>query len=342
MKETVTSIKERAIVKRGLKRVTASAMVLAVVLLCGNVLAAENGSKMQFYFVPQTMNDVTGEVVVDVNLRNFGIAVPKSMGDLCGFTFAFTYDDTQFDLQTDENGNIAVFLDDKTLVRAPSDLETAVDGNKITVDFMDGTLNERLICGDGTLFRFRLTAKNVIAMWNSVKYYPLRFVAGSVGAVTYRTDNATVGSCYSVEGIDGKVGAYYLPQAIDPRPVGKTFGFTQGGRQMTVGDEQIEMDVPVISLEGKPMIPLRFLAECAGMQVEWDGTTVSASASAECMTLKLFPQEGKTYVNSMPLQTDMPPVVIDGRTYISAETIKAVWHNAEVSGTTEEISVCLP
>lgn len=320
----------------------AAVLALAIVLLGGNALAAQNGSKMQFCFAPQTMNDVSGEVVIDVNLRNFSIAVPKSMGDLCGFTFAFTYDDTQFSLYTDEAGNADILLDDKTLVRSRSDLEVVTDGGKITVDFMDGTLKDRLIHSDGTLFRFRLQAKNVTGMWNSVTYYPLCFVPGSIGAVAYRVDTAAVSSCYQVEGIDGKVGGYQLPQAIEPPPIGKTFGFTQGGTQMTVGDAQIEMDVPVISLEGKTMIPVRFLAENAGMAVEWDADTSMVSASTTCRTLKIRTDDGRIYVNATRLHPDISPVVIDDRTYISTETVMSVWKNATVSDTGGEISIYLP
>lgn len=330
MKEML--VKEFNEMRTALKKLFA--VVLTLMMVFGGVaeyVSAAPSSKLQFYFSPQMMNDVSGEVTIDINMRDFGIAVPKSLGDICSFTFAFTFDDEHFTLGTDENGGALILLDDKTLVKAAADIETTVDGNRISVHFMDSTLKDRLIHGDGILLRFKLTAKNVRDVWNSANLYPLRFVPGSIGVVTYNLADYSVGRCYDVEGIDGRVGGYTPTQPINPALVKKRFEFEQGSKEMTVNSGKIDMDVTPIEYEDKTMLPIRFLAENAGMTVEWDNEAETASAYAECRTMKIFIKNGKVYLNSALLETDAAPFEADGRVYISTETVKQLWKGASVT-----------
>lgn len=47
-----------------------------------------------------------------------------------------------------------------------------------------------------------------------------------------------------------------------------------------VNDKYINSDVPAISLEGRTMVPLRFVSESLGANVEWDAKTFTASISS--------------------------------------------------------------
>ena len=112
---------------------------------CDNSIVFGNGFRecgtaeiTHVYFSPGIMNDTNGEIKVDVNMRNFDVAVSKSLGKVCAVTFSFEYDKQQFDILTDE-GLPKIILDNNTLVKNKDDIESKFDDNFITFTFMDST-----------------------------------------------------------------------------------------------------------------------------------------------------------------------------------------------------------
>lgn len=192
------------------------AILLAITILCSaTVFANAEQPKLQLYFSPGIMNDTNGEIKVDVNMRNFDVAVSKSLGKVCAVTFSFEYDKQQFNIMTEDNLP-KVILDDKSLVKNKADIESKIEDNSITFTYMDSTLKDNLIDKDGTLFSFVLISKNPKILWNSFEKYPLRFKADSIGIVTY-SDSYTVGKVFNVEGIDISVGGYNVAPTMVPK-----------------------------------------------------------------------------------------------------------------------------
>lgn len=318
-------------------------LILAVflALICKNTFAYGD-VKLQIYFSPQIMNDITGEITVDVNMRNYSLAVPKNLGSICGITFSCEFDSEHFKVKEADNSAPEVITDKDTLVKLSSDIETKLSGNRLTVTFMDSSLTNNLIDSDGTLFRFTLVSKNVSELWNSTDYYPLRFVHNSIGVVTYNLDSYSVGSLYSAEGLDGKVGAYNVPPTLTSKPVGKKLTFTADSTELDVDGEVVSMDAPARLIDGRMMVPVRFFAENIGMAVEWDGGTMLASAYADYKTLKISLQDNAVYINSARYSPEIEPIEQNGRIYVSADTINALWRNAETSEDDGSLTVCIP
>ncbi|MBS6833259.1 MAG: hypothetical protein KH216_10655, partial [Clostridiales bacterium] len=115
------------------------AILLAITVLCSaTVFANAEQPKLQLYFSPGIMNDTNGEIKVDVNMRNFDVAVSKSLGKVCAVTFSFEYDIQQFNIMTEDNLP-KVILDDKSLVKNKADIESKIEDNSITFTYMDST-----------------------------------------------------------------------------------------------------------------------------------------------------------------------------------------------------------
>jgi uncharacterized protein YoxC len=60
----------------------------------------------------------------------------------------------------------------------------------------------------------------------------------------------------------------------------KTIKMTVGDKQVFVNGEPLELDVPPTIVEGRTLVPLRFISETFGAEVEWDGATRTITLTA--------------------------------------------------------------
>lgn len=290
------------------------------------------------------MNDTNGEIKVDVNMRNFDVAVSKSLGKVCAVTFSFEYDKQQFDILTDE-GLPKIILDNNTLVKNKDDIESKFDDNFITFTFMDSTLKDNLIDKDGTLFSFVLISKNPKTLWNSFDKYPLRFKADSIGIVTY-SDSYTVGKVFNVEGIDISVGGYNVAPTMVPKSVGKYVTFTVGETNVKVDDFTQETDVSPFIQAGEIMVPVRYLTENLGMSVEWNGDILTAAAYAEYKTLKIDMKTKSIFINSAKVYNDngetVKPEELSDRIFVPVSLVKDLYPNSIITSSDNSVTIYVP
>ncbi len=316
--------------------------IVSLILILSSVsVGAAEQPNLQFYFSPQVMDTETGEIIVNLRMRNFALSVPEYLGAMCGFTLAFEYDAEHFDILTDENGNAVFSVGEDTLVKKAADIEAKKADNKITVTFLDSTLKDNLIYSDGVLCRFVLKSKNPMRLWNSTDYYPIRFTAGSVGVVTYDAEDLSVGRFEGAEGVDGKVGGYNLvPDFVSPS-IGKKIAFTENSSNISVNDEVLEIDAVPYKENGEWMIPVRFLSENIGMSVEWDGDVMTASAYGDYKTLKISIKDSRpvVYINAARYSTNIEPNEINGRIYIPLEVVTRLWPDAEITKAETELVI---
>ncbi len=321
------------------------AILLAITILCSaTVFANAEQPKLQLYFSPGIMNDTNGEIKVDVNMRNFDVAVSKSLGKVCAVTFSFEYDKQQFNIMTEDNLP-KVILDDKSLVKNKADIESKIEDNSITFTYMDSTLKDNLIDKDGTLFSFVLISKNPKILWNSFEKYPLRFKADSIGIVTY-SDSYTVGKVFNVEGIDISVGGYNVAPTMVPKSVGKHVTFTVGETNVKVDDFTQETDVSPFIQAGEIMVPVRYLTENLGMSVVWNGDILTAAAYAEYKTLKIDMKTKSIFINSAKVYKDsgetVKPDELSDRIFVPVSLVKDLYPNSTITSSDNSVIIYVP
>lgn len=299
-------------------------------------------STLQMYFSPQIMDVDTGEIVVDVNIRNVDAAIPNSLGEICGITAAWRYDAERFDIKAAEDGTLPVIIDDNTLIKSMSDVTMTRDDDRVSLVFLDSTLKDNLIDRDGTICRFVLVSKDPIRLWNSDDTYPIRFIEGSIGIVTYHMPSYSVGRYEGAEGIDGKVGGYNIPPALSTPPVDKHLTFTVGEADFIIDGETVTTDASPFISNGELMIPVRFLSEGIGMSVEWNGEIMTASAYADYKTFKISLKDGKTYLNSALRELSQLPAEIGGRIYIPVSAVSVMCPNAAINTTETGVDIYIP
>lgn len=321
-----------------MKRVV-SVFIIVVILLSVSVTATTD-NKLQFYFSPHIMDYDTGEIIVDLKIRNYDVSVPDYLGATCGFNFSFEFDEDEFEIKKNDNGIFET--DEDTIINKASDIEVKFDDGIVSVVFLDSTLEENLIDRDGVLCRFTLVSKNPKGLWNSVNYYPIRFIPGSLGVVTYHTPTNMVGRFYGVEGIDGKIGGYNEPPKFNSPMYDMNIRFENGSSDVIIGATVKKTDAAAFSKNDKMMIPMRYFAENVGMTVEWDGKKMIASAYGNFMTLHIIEKDSSVYINSSKIKPEILPVNIDGRFYISSDIVKALYPKAKIVETSDAITIYIP
>lgn len=318
--------------------------ILLVVQIAPAFAIWQTSSNVQLYFAPHIMNDITGEIIIDVNVRNTAAALPPYLGEICALTFSFDYNEEIFDLMLDDNGLPEFTVGGDKLIHKISDVERSLNNGVVTFTFMDSTLADNLFSVDGTVASFKLYAKDVDALWNSFDSYPLKFIPGSIGIITYHTPSSSVATLENCEAIDTMVGGYNRAESFNPIYLDKYITFTTDKAQVDVNGDIREIDaIPYINEDGVMMVPVRYLTEeeTLGMQVSWDGEKMQAISHGNRKTLTVELASGNVYINAIKIKPDAKPVETDGRIYVPVSIVKDLYQGTEVvqNGNTVEIIV---
>lgn len=302
-------------------------ILIISVMMFSMVSVSAASENLKLYLEPQIMNDNTGDLDVKVNMNNFDAAGHLTYGDIYHLAFSFTYDTNAFTINTCEDGSLDVAVDETTLIKNIDAVKTKVDADKGTVDFeFDVPKNsEAAIGSDGTLFRFTLKSNNVRGFWHSFDKYPIRFDYKSITVNTY---NYLVSKEYEVNNViayDCNVGAYNKAPTLQPKSVNKTVEFSANSNCVTVDGEETETDARTFIKNGVLMVPVRYLVENIGMEIEWNGEEMLASAYADYITLKISMMDNKTYINTAPVDMETMPEEIDGRIYVPVTIVSGLY-----------------
>lgn len=303
-----------------------------------DVFAADN-VKLQVYLEAEIMDESTGEIPINVCMRNFEVAIPDYMGDICGLSFKFTYDADNFKIKQND-GKAELY---GGIVENIADVEFEEDNGVVSVIFLDSTLMDNLAGRDGTLFGFTLVSANPKKLWNSFDTYPLRFVPGTVGAAAYNVETYDVSGVYNIEAIDTSVGGYNKKIDFSPISIDKAITFTVGSGTVVVNDGGYDIDAIPYTDGEDIMVPVRYLAEAVDCEVVWDGDTVTASAYGVNKTLAVKQSDKpKVYLNAAEVYGIKTPSEINGRIYIPLSLVTYVYPNARINVSDARVEIYIP
>lgn len=105
---------------------------------------------------------------------------------------------------------------------------------------------------------------------------------------------------------------------------------------------QKEIDAPPFIKDGRTLVPIRFIAEAFGAEVQWDASTKTVRIYLSSKNIKIILQINNkiSYVNDKKIILDVPPLIKDGRTFVPIRFI-AESFGAEVQwdGTEKKITI---
>lgn len=80
--------------------------------------------------------------------------------------------------------------------------------------------------------------------------------------------------------------------------------------------KQVSLDAPARIVNGRTMVPIRFISESFGCKVEWDAKEGKVTIIRNDITIWLWKGKGYAKVNTDEKKLDSPPIIIKGRTFV--------------------------
>ncbi len=109
--------------------------------------------------------------------------------------------------------------------------------------------------------------------------------------------------------------------------------------KIIVNGKELQPDVPAMIIDGRTLVPVRFVAEALGVQVEWDGRTNTAMISSNTTIIKLV-IDGQAYKNGSQLPLDVPAQIINSRTMVPVRFIsEAMGLDVQWDGANKTINI---
>jgi len=105
-----------------------------------------------------------------------------------------------------------------------------------------------------------------------------------------------------------------------------------GSSQSRVNNQVAVLDVPPRIVNGRTMVPLRFITEALGAEVTWNATTNTINVQLDTTQVVLTIGSRTALVNGKPVTLDVAPLVERGRTLVPVRFIsetfgcEVVWH----------------
>ncbi|MGE5458917.1 MAG: stalk domain-containing protein, partial [Methanobacterium sp.] len=86
------------------------------------------------------------------------------------------------------------------------------------------------------------------------------------------------------------------------------------GTKVYLEDQQLTFPVQPQIIDGRTMVPLRTIFEAMGAVLEWDGSTMTATAVKDSTTVVIQIGNRSATINGQKQTLDVPPMVINGST----------------------------
>jgi hypothetical protein len=89
------------------------------------------------------------------------------------------------------------------------------------------------------------------------------------------------------------------------------------GQQTAFVDGQaVELDAVPTIVNGRTMVPVRFIGEALGASFLWEEATRKVTYLYRETQIEIFIEQEQAFVNSHPITLDAPPFIVTGRTLV--------------------------
>ncbi|MEW5954169.1 MAG: stalk domain-containing protein [Bacillota bacterium] len=99
-------------------------------------------------------------------------------------------------------------------------------------------------------------------------------------------------------------------------PSGLSMELTVGQKQMLVNGTVWEMDVAPVIMDGRTLVPVRFISQAMNAPVLWEGAAKNATVVRGGNWIDLWLGERLMVVDGQAVELDVPPLALQGRTML--------------------------
>lgn len=104
-------------------------------------------------------------------------------------------------------------------------------------------------------------------------------------------------------------------------PAGLTLELTVGQKQLLVNGSPQEMDVAPVIMDGRTLVPVRFISQALDAPVLWDGGTKNVTVVQGRHWIDLWLGEDLMVVDGKAVTLDVPPLILHGRTMLPLSAV---------------------
>ncbi|MCE5222892.1 carboxypeptidase regulatory-like domain-containing protein [bacterium] len=109
-----------------------------------------------------------------------------------------------------------------------------------------------------------------------------------------------------------------------------------------VNNQSVVLEAPPVIMNGRTMVPLRFIGEAFGAKVDWEASKKEINLLLDTIQLTLRIGQKTAYKNKQPLPLEAPPVIMNGRTMVPLRFIgEAFGAKVDWEAKTKEIKITL-
>ncbi len=109
-----------------------------------------------------------------------------------------------------------------------------------------------------------------------------------------------------------------------------TLNVTDKPISILINGETIDTEVPPVLENDRTLVPVRFITEHLGANVEWNGDVRMVTITKDDKVITLIIDDDSMYINNEAYELDVPAKIIDDRTYVPLRAI-ATMLDADVS-----------
>ncbi len=96
---------------------------------------------------------------------------------------------------------------------------------------------------------------------------------------------------------------------------------TIGQSDATLNELKIELDVPPQIIDGRTLVPVRFISESFGCSVGWEADTGKITITRGDFTIILYKDQSIALINGKEYRLDVPATIVSGRTLVPVRFI---------------------
>lgn len=97
---------------------------------------------------------------------------------------------------------------------------------------------------------------------------------------------------------------------------GRTVNLIVGQSTAQIDGQNVTMTAPAQVVSGRTLVPLRFISEAFGCEVNWDGTTRTATVTLENQTIEVPIGQSYVVINGEKADVEVPGQIINGSTFV--------------------------
>lgn len=90
---------------------------------------------------------------------------------------------------------------------------------------------------------------------------------------------------------------------------------------VTIDGSVVSFDQPPVIIDGRTLVPMRFIFQKLGATVEWDGETSTATGTLDGIVVKIQNQNNVMTKNGAEIELDVPAQIINSRTLVPVRAI---------------------